>query len=93
MDLTAAKGGGDTSYEWKGVRPYSGRFWAYNRANMEQFEAEGRLIYTRTGMPELKRYLDEMPGLSLQDVWTDIDPINPRAAERLAIQPRSPLRC
>lgn len=45
-DLTAAKGGGDTSYEWKGVRPYSGRFWAYSRANMEQFEAEGRLIYT-----------------------------------------------
>lgn len=27
-DLTAAKGGGDTGYEWKGVRPPAGRFWA-----------------------------------------------------------------
>jgi DNA modification methylase len=90
-DLTAAKPGGDTSYEWKGVTPYKGRFWAYSRENMEKFEAEGRLIYTRTGMPELKRYLDEMPGVSLQDLWTDIDPINARAAERLGYPTQKPL--
>ena len=35
-DVTAAKGGGDTSYEFNGVRPYSGRFWAYSRANLEK---------------------------------------------------------
>ncbi len=90
-DLTAAKGGGDTSYEWKGVRPYKGRFWAYSKANMQQFEDEGRLVYTRTGMPELRRYLDEMPGNSLQDIWTDIDAINPRAAERLGYPTQKPL--
>jgi len=27
-DLTAAKPGGDTSYEWNGVSPSSGRYWA-----------------------------------------------------------------
>jgi DNA modification methylase len=73
-DLTAAKGGGDTSYEWNGVKPYRGRFWAYSRANMERFEREGRLYYTRTGMPNYKRYLDEMPGVPLQDLWADIPP-------------------
>jgi len=36
-DLTAAKPGGDTSYEWKGVKPYKGRYWAYSKVNMEQF--------------------------------------------------------
>lgn len=90
-DLTAAKPGGDTSYEWKGVKPYKGRYWAYSRENMEQFEAEGRLIYTRTGMPELKRYLDEMPGVPQQDVWTDIEPINAKAAERLHYPTQKPL--
>jgi DNA methylase len=35
------------------------------------------------GRPAHKRYLDDMPGVSLQDVWTDIDPISSRAAERL----------
>ncbi len=90
-DLTAAKPGGDTSYEWKGVLPYKGRYWAYSKANMEQFEAEGRLIYTRTGMPELKRYLDEMPGTSLQDVWSDIPPINSQAQERLGYPTQKPV--
>ena len=90
-DLTAAKPGGDTSYEWRGVYPYQGRYWAYSRAKMEEFEEQGRLVYTRTGMPEYKRYLDEMPGLSLQDTWTDIDPINARANERLGYPTQKPL--
>ena len=90
-DLTAAKPGGDTSYEWKGVRPYAGRYWAYSRENMEEFEHEGRLVYTRTGMPEYKRYLDEMPGVGLQDIWTDIPPINSQAAERLGYPTQKPV--
>ncbi len=73
-NLTAAKPGGDTEYEWKGVRPYKGRFWAYSKENMEQMDREGRLYYTQTGMPRYKRYLDEMPGVPLQDIWVDIPP-------------------
>lgn len=41
-------------------------------------------------MPEYKRYLDEMPGVPLQDVWTDIDPINSQAAERLGYATQKP---
>ncbi len=89
-DLTANKPGGDTSYEWKGVRPYNGRYWAYSKAKMEEFEAQGRLVYTKTGMPEYKRYLDEMPGRPSQDVWDDIPPINSQAAERLGYPTQKP---
>ncbi len=66
-DLTAAKAGGDTSYEWKGVTPASGRYWAYSREKMEQMDREGRLVYTASGRPYMKRYLDESMGVSLQD--------------------------
>jgi DNA modification methylase len=90
-DLTAAKPGGDTLYDWKGVRPYKGRYWAFSKENMEAFEREGRLVYTKSGMPEYKRYLDEMPGVSLQDVWSDIAPINSQAAERLGYPTQKPL--
>lgn len=90
-DLTANKPGGDTSYEWKGVPPYRGRYWAYSKAKMEEFEAAGRLVYTKTGMPEYKRYLDEMPGVALQDLWTDIDPINSQAQERLGYPTQKPV--
>ncbi len=100
-DLTAAKPGGDTSYEWrvkrfqggdweadltneyanpfegwhyKGILPYQGRYWAYSKAGMAAMAHEGRLVYTRNGMPNYKRYLDEMPGVPLQNDWTDIRP-------------------
>jgi len=91
-DLTAAKPGGDTSYEFYGRRPYKGRYWAYTREKMEEFLAEGRVRFPDKpdGIPELKRYLDEQPGVPLQDVWSDLDPINARAAERLGYPTQKP---
>jgi site-specific DNA-methyltransferase (adenine-specific) len=89
--LTAAKPGGDTSYEWKGHKPPEGRYWAYSKSNMEKFEREGRLYYTKTGLPRLKHYLDEMPGVSLQDIWIDIPPISSQTAERLGYPTQKPL--
>jgi len=41
-------------------------------------------------MPEYKRYLDEMPGVPLQDVWTDISPLNSQAQERLGYPTQKP---
>lgn len=118
-DLTAAKPGGDTVYEWrvkkqsgvrerwvadveeeyrrpkagweyKGVPPYDGRFWAYSRENMRQFVRERRLRHTYDGMPEYKRFLEEMPGVPLQDIWTDITPIIAGTAERLGYPTQKP---
>jgi hypothetical protein len=91
-DLTAANPGGDTSYEWKGRRPASGRYWAYSKQNMEEFDRKGLLHYTSTGLPRLKQYLDEMPGVMLQDLWTDIGPVqsSARSTERLRYPTQKP---
>jgi DNA modification methylase len=118
-DLTAARPGGDTEYEWRakkhtgarerwiadlddefqhpkegweyaGVYPYQGRYWAYSKENMRQFALDGRLRHTFDGMPEYKRYLDEMPGVALQDIWTDIGPIGAQAQERLGYPTQKP---
>ena len=91
-DLTAAKPGGDTSYEWKGRKPAAGRYWAYSKANMEEFDRKGLLHYSGTGLPRLKQYLDEMPGVSLQDLWTDIPPVQSgaRSKERIGYPTQKP---
>ena len=68
-DLSAAKGGGDTSFEWKGVLPPKGRFWAYSKENFNLFEQENKLYYSTSGKPYLKQYLDEMPGTSVDCLW------------------------
>jgi site-specific DNA-methyltransferase (adenine-specific) len=49
---------------------------------MRRLDAKGRLHFTKKAGIRLKRYLDEMKGVPLQDVWTDISPINSQAAER-----------
>ena len=89
-DLSAQKPGGDVEYEWNGVYPPRGRYWAYSKANMEAFEDEGRLYYTKNGRPFLKRYLDEMPGNPAQDVWSDVPFIHGQSAELLGYKTQKP---
>ncbi|CAN91992.1 hypothetical protein sce1834 [Sorangium cellulosum So ce56] len=89
-DLTANKPGGDTDYEWHGKRPYRGRFWAFSKEKMDQMYADGRIVFRRTGMPVYKRYLDEMPGVPFQDVWTDVR-LASASTERIGYPTQKPL--
>ena len=67
------------------------RYWRYSRDQMEELIRQGRIVQTRPGsVPAYKRYLDEMPGVPLQDVWTDIRPIGAQAAERLGYPTQKP---
>jgi DNA modification methylase len=89
-DLTANKPGGDVDYEWHGMRPYKGRHWAFSHENLDKFLEEGRIVFRSTGMPTYKRYLDEMPGVPLQDIWTDIR-LQSGSKERLGYPTQKPL--
>jgi DNA modification methylase len=61
-------------WDYKDVRPYVSRFWAYSQENLIGFAQAGKLIHRATGMPRLVQFADEMPGISLQDIWDDITP-------------------
>ncbi|WP_439545805.1 DNA methyltransferase [Sandarakinorhabdus sp.] len=78
--------GGGYTYEWRGIT----KLWRYPIEKMQEHHDNGRLRYTRNGTPEYIRYLDEMPGMPLGDVWNDISPINPRAQERLGYPTQKP---
>ena len=78
--------GGGYEYEWNGVT----RVWRAPRETMERWQREGRIYYTRNGVAEYIRYLDEMQGVPLQDVWTDISAINSQARERLGYPTQKP---
>ncbi|MGO8988177.1 MAG: site-specific DNA-methyltransferase [bacterium] len=61
-------------YKWKGYDPGPTRCWVYAEKDMERLESEGRIVYTSTGYPQFKRYLDKNPGERVPDVWNDITP-------------------
>jgi site-specific DNA-methyltransferase (adenine-specific) len=84
------EGSANLIYEWKGKKPASTRTWAVRRETMEQYEREGLIRYTKTGTPTLLQYADKMPGVPLQNIWTDIAPVNPQAIERLGYPTQKP---
>jgi adenine-specific DNA-methyltransferase len=87
---TAKKPGGDTSYEWMGVRPPPGRFWAYTRKKMQEMHDKNLLYYSNTGQPYIKYYLDERPGVAVQSFWSDVPTLAPTALERVGYATQKP---
>lgn len=75
------------TYEWNGVV----KVWRWTKEKMQQMHDEGRLVYTKSGAPRYKRYLDEMKGTPVSSVWTDIHPINSQAQERLGYPTQKPV--
>ncbi len=91
LDNLTGPGGatkGNPQYEVMGVT----RYWRYSKDRMQELIEAGRVMQRRPGgVPSYKRYLDEMPGVPLQDQWTDIGPIQSRSKERTGYPTQKPL--
>ena len=76
------------TYEFLGVT----RVWRWTRDRMQAAYDAGLVVQSKPGgMPQLKRYLREQKGRPLGDVWTDIQPINSQAQERIGYPTQKPL--
>jgi len=73
-------------YQWRGVT----KNWRCPIETMKRLEEKGRILYTKQGTAEYKRYLDEMPGVPIQDLWTDIPPVNSQALEDTRFDTQKP---
>ncbi|PSF33886.1 hypothetical protein C7H19_19375 [Aphanothece hegewaldii CCALA 016] len=67
-------------YKWRGFDPPD-KGWRYEYETMERLYSEGLIVFSNTMRPRRKRYLDEMPGVPLQSIWTDINPLSAQAIE------------
>jgi adenine-specific DNA-methyltransferase len=87
---TTAPGGaskGNPYYEFLGIT----RYWRFSEKRMHELYAEGRIIQTKPGtVPRQKRYLEEMPGIPLQDIWTDLQPVQAQAKESIDYATQKP---
>jgi adenine-specific DNA-methyltransferase len=81
-------GGRGPVYEFYGLT----RPWRFTESEMLRLQAEGRIEPPSRagGVPQIRRYLDEMPGMPVGDVWTDLSPVNSRAIERLGYDTQKP---
>ena len=78
---------GNPYYEFLGIK----RFWRYSQARMKKLYDEGMIVQTKPGtVPRLKRYLDESKGNEVQNLWTDIKPLQSADKEKLGYPTQKP---
>ena len=72
QDLTASRPDSDSGkFNWRGTMPPTTRGWGYTIEQLEEWWSQGLILTKKDGTPRmdgLKKYLEEMPGKSLQSI-------------------------
>jgi adenine-specific DNA-methyltransferase len=78
-------------YEYKGYKPPRNG-WMISKEKMEQWDREGKLYFPKDKDSRIRRksYADELKGMPIQNLWTDIAEVNSRAEERIGYPTQKP---
>jgi site-specific DNA-methyltransferase (adenine-specific) len=91
LDNAVAEGQGPSrTFLGKELAPPTGTHWRWSQENIDKMTEQGLIVLTNTGRPRVKRYLDQMAGHVIGDVWSDIPEINSQAHERLGYRTQKP---
>jgi len=84
FDFTQKGNGSPKKFGNKILTPPSGKHWIWSQDKIDEGMKEGRIIFTKNGLPRVKRYLDEKEGNYVGDMWADDDvaPLSANASER-----------
>ena len=69
-------------YNWNGHL----KQWYVTKEKMETLHTDNRLEYNKDGLPRIKRFLDEMEGIPLRDIWCDISNVQSGEKKNYATQ-------
>lgn len=73
-------------YEWNG----HSKQWYTTKEKMQQLHNENRLEYNKNGVPRIKRYVHELDGIPITDLWTDIN--NTQSGEKVNYATQKPIK-
>ncbi|MFO7534457.1 MAG: site-specific DNA-methyltransferase [Kiritimatiellia bacterium] len=89
-DFTQAGQGEARKFGKMMLHPPAGKHWIWSQERIDSGVAEDRIVFTSSGMPRLKRYLDESKGRQVGDIWDDVYDVNAVASERLGYPTQKP---
>jgi len=83
------KSKGNPFYEFLGIKKY----WRYNKQKIQELYSQSRIsLGKRAKVPTIKRYLDEMPGIVLQDLWDDLQSTQLSNRRNITYPTQKPIR-
>jgi DNA modification methylase len=70
-DVAAAGPGPARMFNGTLREPPPGSHWRFSQEKINEYVASGRIYFTKNGFPRFKRYLIDMEGVVVQDIWAD----------------------
>lgn len=72
------------------LEPPAGKHWIWSQEKIDEGLKNGTIVFTSGGRPRVKRYLEDVAGAPVDDIWTDIFPLNSQADERVDYATQKP---
>lgn len=88
---------GETGNVWHGIDPNkrgkSGMHWVTTPDKLDEYEKAGLIYWPQkeNGTPRLKYYLEQSPGVPLNDIWYDVSLIPSSSSESLGYPTQKPI--
>jgi DNA modification methylase len=89
-DFTQDGPGPPRLFDGKELPPPGGKHWIWSQDRIDAGFRAGMILFSKTGVPYVKRYFDDGDGTRVGDIWEDINPVNQVAKERLDYPTQKP---
>ena len=78
------------SFDGNILEPPPGKHWIWSQERIDKGMSDGLIVFSKNGIPYVKRYFDDNEGTRVGDIWDDINPVNQVAIERLDYPTQKP---
>jgi adenine-specific DNA-methyltransferase len=72
------------------LAPPPGKHWIWSQEKIDEGLRNDVIVFSKSGMPQIKRYLEDVVGEALSDLWNDVNPIGSVSSERLDFPTQKP---
>ncbi|PJE51571.1 MAG: site-specific DNA-methyltransferase [Candidatus Yanofskybacteria bacterium CG10_big_fil_rev_8_21_14_0_10_36_16] len=81
-DFTQKGQGEAKKFGEKLLYPPAGKHWIWSQERIDEGMKRGLIVFSESGLPYVKRFYEDTKGNVSEDIWLDINPVNPMAKER-----------
>ena len=89
-NFTQTGAGPSRKFGDKVIPPPPGKHWIWSQDRIDEGMKNGLIVFSKGGLPYVKRYFDDTEGTRIGDLWDDINPVNQVAKERLDYPTQKP---
>lgn len=89
-DFTQKGQGEPRRFGNKVISPPPGKHWIWSQERIEEGIKNGLIVFSESGLPYVKRFYEDTQGNVAEDIWIDINPLNPMAKERVNYDTQKP---